>query len=134
MRSEHVPPAVKISVQLAIWTIASGAAGRLGAHLPSSTMCSAYSTAQARTRTSPTPIPVGPPVRKRRPPSETTVATHVHHRMGAPHTLFSRGAKTTNMPGMRPALPGLVFASPAVCLTYPPPHPPPTPPPTHNTR
>ena len=98
----------------AVNTIARGAAGRPGDHLPSSTMCSANSTAHARTRTSPNPIPLGPPVRKRRPPRERMVATQVHQWIGAPFARLSSGVKTTKRPVIRPALPGLVIVSPTV--------------------
>src|SRR5438309_4919800 len=114
MRSDHVPPTLKMSVQLAIWTIARGAAGRPGDHLPSSTMCSANSTAHERTRTSPNPIPLGPPVRKRRPPRERMVATQVHQWIGALFARLSIGVKSTKRPVISQELPELVIVSPTV--------------------
>src|SRR5262245_6423008 len=85
-RSDQVPPALNSTVYMAIWTSVSEGVDEPGDQRPSSTMCSAKSTAHANTSKSPAFIPDGPPVSITSPTSETNVADHVHQWMGAPNS------------------------------------------------
>ena len=49
-----------------------------------------------------------------------TTADHVHQWIGAPNSLLITGVRTTKRPVIKPALPGLVMARPAVWVKYPP--------------
>ncbi|OLB83181.1 MAG: hypothetical protein AUI15_36470 [Actinobacteria bacterium 13_2_20CM_2_66_6] len=113
-RSDQVPPALNKSAHIPICTIARGAEGVPGDHRPKSTMCRAKRTAHTRASTSPTFMPNEPPVSSNSPANEMTTADHVHQWMGAPNIRLITGVKTTNKPVIKPALPGLVMASPAV--------------------